>query len=507
MKSLVAAFVISATIAALLTPLVRAWALRLGAVSNPGGRHHHGHTIPRLGGVAIFVAFCLPLIGLFIVESSVSATFRQDWVRVCGLLGGGFAMCVVGFIDDTRRLRALYKLYAQVAVAGMAWACGFRISAIEVPLVGVLSMGIFALPVTIMWIVGVTNAINLIDGLDGLAAGVVFFAALTNLIVAQLAGASFIAVLMAAVIGSVLGFLLYNFNPARIFMGDSGSYFLGFILATTSLAGASTKASTAVSIVVPVLALGLPIFDTLFAMVRRFLERRSVFSPDRGHIHHRLIDMGITHRRAVLLLYGVSLAGTVAAIGLTVGRNWAVGGAILAMSVLVTGVIRFAGTFNRTFQQRRQKSRLRTHHTELLRGLIPDLPTLVGRARSVDDLWASLNEILVRAELARFEILDSPHAHEGTVIVESSQTANGDPSSLDVVRSRYPLGRDGRAVASVRFCWHADYGEVSPQEEILLQIVADVVARRLGELGSRLAPIASVEASTPIGASVRVGVS
>src|SRR5690606_22890845 len=143
----------------------------------------------------------------------------------------------------------------------------------------------------------------LIDGLDGLAAGVVFFAGVTNFVVAYISGSVMTALIMAAMLGSVLGFLIYNFNPARIFMGDSGSYLLGYVLAVTALAGASQKASTAVALLVPIVALGVPIFDTLFTIVRRFLERRPIFSPDRGHVHHRLLDLGLTHRRAVVILY------------------------------------------------------------------------------------------------------------------------------------------------------------------------------------------------------------
>ena len=160
-------------------------------------------------------------------------------------------------------------------------------------------MGVFALPVTVLWIVGVTNAVNLIDGLDGLAAGVTFFAAFTSFVIASISGSVFVALTMAALMGALVGFLFFNFNPARIFMGDSGSYFLGFVLATTALAGGGLqqKASTAVSLLVPVLALGVPIFDTLFSMFRRVLERRPIFSADRGHVHHRLLDIGLTHRR------------------------------------------------------------------------------------------------------------------------------------------------------------------------------------------------------------------
>jgi UDP-GlcNAc:undecaprenyl-phosphate GlcNAc-1-phosphate transferase len=253
------------------------------------------------------------------------------------------------------------------------------------------------------------------------------------------------------------------------------------------LAGASQKASTAVSLLVPILALGLPIFDTLFAMVRRFLERRPIFSPDRGHIHHRLIDMGLTHRRAVLMLYGLSLACTVSAICVSLGRNWSVGAALLLLSVAVTGVIRATGFLQQTSLRGRQRARVRTRHAELLRRVVPELSALFGRARTEEDIFRALQEVAGRAALCSVELLDAPSLHEGHVVHAWRLPEHGDASSLDIQRARYPLGSEGRAVASVRFLWHGDYGEVSAQEEVLLQIVVDLCASALSRVGSRLA--------------------
>lgn len=342
MRSFAVAVLVSAVVAAALTPMVRLFALRIGAVSVPGGRHVHLEPIPRLGGIALFVAFLVPLVGLFFVEAGVAETVVASSRRVIGLALGATIMVAVGAVDDLRSLRALHKLLAQMVVAAIAYAAGFRIEAVELPLVGTLEMGVLTAPVTMLWIVGIVNAVNLIDGLDGLAGGVVFFAALTNLVVAILTGSHLAALMSASTIGAVVGFLFHNFNPARIFMGDSGSYFLGYTLAITSLSGIP-RASAAVALLVPVLALGVPIFDVLFSMVRRFLERRPLFSPDRGHIHHRLLDAGITHRRAVLILYAVCavLAGT--AIAAHLGRAWQVGVALLVASLTLVALVRVAG--------------------------------------------------------------------------------------------------------------------------------------------------------------------
>ena len=325
MKSDVVACLIALFLSVLMTPLVRRLALRIGAVSAPGGRHVHGRTVPRLGGVALAIAWMVPVLVFSLRDPAIAAS-RARLFQLIGLLVGGGVICAVGACDDTRTVRPLHKLVAQVVVATFAFACGFHIQAVQLPLVGALQMGVFALPITVLWIVGVTNAVNLIDGLDGLAAGVSFFAAFTSFVIASISGSTSVALMMAALMGALVGFLFFNFNPARIFMGDSGSYFLGFVLATTSLSGGlQQKASTAISLLVPVLALGVPIFDTLFSMFRRLLERRPLFAADRGHVHHRLLDLGLTHRRAVVFLYGISsvLAGALSRCPLVGAGTWA----------------------------------------------------------------------------------------------------------------------------------------------------------------------------------------
>lgn len=493
MRSYVAAFVVAAAVAVLLTPLVRLLALRIGAVSGPGGRHVNAKSIPRLGGIAIALAFSAPLIALFLVDSGVARIFRDSQSMALGLLVGGAALCVVGVIDDTRGVRALYKLAAQAAAASFAFGMGFQINAVQVPGIGELSMGIFALPVTVIWIVGVTNAVNLIDGLDGLAAGVVFFAAVTNLVVAYLSGSVLVAVLMAAMMGSLVGFLFHNFNPARIFMGDSGSYFLGFVLATTALAGSMQKASTAVSLLVPIVALGVPIFDTLFSMVRRILERRSIFSPDRGHIHHRLLDMGITHRRAVLILYGVSVVLTVAAIGIALGRSWEVGVALLAVTVVMIGLVRFVGYFEYLHLRKRQKAHLYDRHTERLRRELPRAQERLADAKSASDVWADLTKLVEACDLAYVVVLSTPQSSEKEVFRYESPAA----AQRELVSARFFVGREAAARVCVKFGWRSETEDVPPQADILMQLVADLVESALVRVGSTFAPRRDVAVTEP----------
>jgi UDP-GlcNAc:undecaprenyl-phosphate GlcNAc-1-phosphate transferase len=485
MRSFLAAFALSALLSAILTPLVRRLALRIGAVSLPGGRHIHDRAIPRLGGVAIVLAFCAPIVALFVVESSVALILRSDPVKAIGLFVGGAIMCLVGVVDDTKGLRASQKLLGQLAVATLAFACGFRIDGVTLPLIGSVSMGVFAWPITALWIVGIINAVNLIDGLDGLAGGVVFFAGLTNFVVAYLTGSIFVALVMAAMLGAVLGFLFYNFNPARIFMGDSGSYFLGFVLAASSLVGTAQKASTSVALLVPIVALGVPIFDTLFAMVRRFLERRPIFSPDRGHLHHRLLDMGITHRRAVLVIYGVSVAFAVSAIAISLGRNWQVGLALIASTTILLGLLRFAGYFEYLHQARRQKEGLRSREVELVRTVLPELTRVFDGARTQGQLLALVDDAAERAGLTSVELVDRSNAS----VVHAWVTASHGRVEGRELSTACLLGPEGRARAELRFRWQSDVDVMSPQMAVLLQVMTDVVTLHLTRLSSSWAPV------------------
>lgn len=488
MRTYLAAFLLAALASGVLTPLVRRLALRLEAVSATGGRHMHARKIPRLGGVGIGVAMFLPILSLFVVDGVVAQYIRENVPLVAGLCGGGAVIGSVGALDDARGVRALYKLYAQIFVAVVAWWCGFRIDEVMLPFFGALPMGIFSLPMTILWIVGVTNAVNLIDGLDGLAAGVVFFAGVTNFVVAHSLGRQFTALAMAAMLGAVLAFLFYNFNPARIFMGDSGSYLLGYVLATTALVGPTGKATTAVSLLVPIVALGVPIFDTLFAMVRRALERRPLFSPDRGHIHHRLIDLGLTHRRAVLILYGVSVVLSVASIAIYLGRAWQIGVALLTASVVMIGLVRFVGYFSMTMFARRQKARLRSRDAELLRHAIPSMLAGFGGAASEDELLEALASVATEAELASVEVRRVGAAEDAPA--EFRWASRSSDARRVVATMTYPLGKDALADHALEVAVVTEFedAEMPPQTEMLLQVLVDLFTEHLARVGSRFAP-------------------
>ncbi|HPD13486.1 MAG TPA: MraY family glycosyltransferase [Planctomycetota bacterium] len=306
MKTYVATVAAAAGLSLAITPLVAWIARRIRLVDRPDPRKVHSGAIPRVGGVAIIVATAAAVLLGMTLTNIIGTALRAAQKGLLVILAFAGLVAVAGLVDDVRGLRARYKLLIQVAAACGVCAFGIRIEAIVVKGVLSLDLGWLSWPLTVLWIVGITNAVNLIDGLDGLCAGICAAACAVIGIFAIHTNQAVMAVLMAALLGSLLGFLYHNFNPAKVFMGDCGTYFLGFVLATASVFCA-TKASTIVGLALPALALGVPIFDTLFSMLRRFLERRSIFAPDRGHIHHRLIDMGVQHRHVVLILYLVTI--------------------------------------------------------------------------------------------------------------------------------------------------------------------------------------------------------
>lgn len=293
-----------------LTPLVRLVGVRWGIVAHPGGRHVHTGLIPRIGGVAMFVGFAVALLLDYIGERFWG--WQEGMLRVgrpiLGVLAGIAAIFVVGVLDDVIELKPVQKLLGQLAAAGIVIAFGVRISFIGNPFGGgIVLLGVLSVPLTLFWIVGFANVINLIDGLDGLAAGVSGIAALSFLVLAAQSNVLAAGVLAAALLGACIGFLRYNFNPASIFMGDSGALFLGFTLACVSLLGVM-KSVAAITLVVPLLIIGVPIFDTFSAIIRRSRHGQPIQSADKGHIHHRLLGRGFNQRQTVLIIYVWSVA-------------------------------------------------------------------------------------------------------------------------------------------------------------------------------------------------------
>ena len=289
-------FLLAMLVSFLLTPYIKKLAFKIGAIDAPDNRKVHKMIMPRLGGLAIYIGF--------MVAALASVELTKD---IVGVLLGGTVIVIVGILDDKYALPAKVKLLGQIFAAAILVAFGIEIEWINHPLGGYFYTEYFSIPITIFWIVSFTNIVNLIDGLDGLAAGVSAIASITVILVAIQMGYFHVAVLTCALAGGIIGFIRYNFNPATIFMGDTGSMFIGYMLAAISVLGAVKTAAT-IALIVPAIALGLPIMDTAFAIMRRYSNGRPIFSPDKGHFHHRLLAMGMNQKQAVLLMYGITAA-------------------------------------------------------------------------------------------------------------------------------------------------------------------------------------------------------
>lgn len=301
-------------------PLVIKLAFKIGAVDEPNHRKVHVDIMPRLGGLAIFLAFIIPML----ILGKVTGPFL-------GVIIGAVVIFLVGILDDVYQLSAWIKLLGQILAASIAIYFGVIVHFVTNPFDGLLSLGFLSIPVTLLWIVGVTNAINLIDGLDGLAGGVSAIAAGTMGVIALLQGQAEVSIAAFILVAAILGFLPYNFHPAKTFMGDSGSNFLGFILGCLAIMG-TAKSATLISLFVPIVILGIPIFDTFFAIIRRINNKTPIFKPDKDHLHHRLLALGMSHTRCVLTIYGISgvFAAVAVALSLTTSPK-----AMLVLAILL----------------------------------------------------------------------------------------------------------------------------------------------------------------------------
>lgn len=321
-----------------LTPAVIVLAVRFRIFDRTGPRKVHSGRIARIGGAAIFISMLVSIVVVYLLPDRIGDSFRQLGVKIAAMLCGATALFIIGLIDDIRPVKTWIKFLVQLAAAVLVCSFGIRIEVIKVPDLFSLNFGIFSWPFTILWIVGVTNAVNLIDGLDGLAAGICAIACGTIAALAIYFGQSVLCVIMLALAGGLTGFLFFNFNPAKIFMGDCGSLFLGFIIASAAVM-CTAKSQTLVAFALPLLAMGIPIFDTLFIMLNRFSQNRPVYVPDTEHFHHRLLKLGLKQRHVAVLAYIVTLLATGAGLFIMAARSFR--SIILFISIIVLIVLIF----------------------------------------------------------------------------------------------------------------------------------------------------------------------
>ncbi|TYR76001.1 undecaprenyl/decaprenyl-phosphate alpha-N-acetylglucosaminyl 1-phosphate transferase [Rossellomorea vietnamensis] len=306
-----------------LTPLVKKFAIAIGATDKPNHRKVHQKIMPRLGGLAIFLSF---LVGYLL--------WMPTEEYALPILVGALIIIITGVFDDKFELSAKTKLLGQLAAAltVVLWG-GAKVEFINLPFGGMIEFGYLSIPLTILWIVGVTNAINLIDGLDGLAAGVSSIALISISGMAIVMGDMFVATMGAIVLASTLGFLIYNFHPAKIFMGDTGALFLGFIISILALLG--FKNITVVSLIIPIIILGVPISDTFFAIIRRLYNKQPLSAPDKSHLHHCLLRFGLSHKQTVLVIYLIAALFGMTALIFSMSTQW---GAILVLAIMLLAI-------------------------------------------------------------------------------------------------------------------------------------------------------------------------
>jgi UDP-GlcNAc:undecaprenyl-phosphate GlcNAc-1-phosphate transferase len=457
--------------AAILTPLIRTLAYRFGALDRAlCARKTHVRPVPRLGGIAIVIGFYAPLLGLLVFRSDVGDVFFADRTLALGVFMGGIPIAILGVYDDIHGADASKKFVVQFAVAAMMCSLGFRVGEVANPFGDPIQLGWISIPFTIVWIVGVINAMNLIDGLDGLAGGVALVAVSTILLVSFHYDQQLMILFCAALAGSILGFLFYNFNPASIFMGDTGSMFLGFVLATSSI---KTGHKSSIAIIVSMVILGLPILDTILAMSRRALRGRPMFHGDKEHIHHRLLALGFSHRRAVLVLWAVSILLGGVALAMTYSESPTLTLVLFAGVIVITsvflrrlGYIRFE--INHYLSDERRRNRA-------LRSAVRPFAAQLRRATTAEEIWDVVRDAtpLFEANCVRLQLAVRT-AGSATIVFASGFPEGGEPPADGTFRARFPLAsvkydhslvdlgwRDGRAdldrnieIAIELFCNH-----------------------------------------------------
>ncbi len=404
MTTILFTFVAATLIALLLTPVASRLGMLWGAVDKPSARKVHLTTIPRSGGPAIFVSFFLALIAARLLNTQVSELMVWDSKVVFAMLGG-VVIFSVGLIDDFRRLGPKSKLIMQIFAASLAFYGGVRI---DVFAIGgtTLNFGIFSYPITVFWFLLFINALNLIDGLDGLAAGVSLFASLMMVFLSVIQANYLSALEFAALAGALLGFLRYNFNPASIFMGDGGSYFIGYAIAALAILG-SLKSQVGATLLIPLLALGVPIFDTILSPLRRFLKGRRMFQPDKDHIHHRLLEMGLSTRNAVLIIYAATAVLCFLAILVVNIRNKTAGLLLLIPAIAVFVIVRKFGYFEYLatdkiagwFRDMSDEAGISQGRRSFL-----SLQVEMDKSRDLDELWQDVCEALEMLHFDRGEL-------------------------------------------------------------------------------------------------------
>lgn len=456
-------FMISTAASLVLTPVISRLSRQLGWLDVPRDfRRVHETPTPRLGGAAIFAAMVLALTSVFFINSSFASLLATNSTQLLTVVVPASIIFFIGIYDDFVGANAPTKFAIQ-ALAGLVFcALGGRIHALSIPLFGSVELHpLVGYGLTLLWTVGISNAFNLIDGMDGLASGASLFAAIVMLVVSIILGQPLITVFSIVLCGSLIGFLPYNFHPASIFLGDSGALFIGFLLAALSVLG-TQKASTAVAVTIPLIAFGVPVFDTGLSIVRRFISGKPLFQGDREHIHHMLLARGWSQRRVSLVLYGVCALLGMAALLLVNAPSMRTTGLVLASvgSVVVFGVLRLryhevdelTATLRRSFLERR----LRVANNIRVRRASRTL----SNANSLNEIFLATQELL---EVGDFVYATMQLGRGGNTLRLEQKLAEERESLM--MRGKALIMRHAE-VRNGAVCWRWQQGEIDPDEII-----------------------------------------
>ena len=455
MNTYLALFILALISATALTPLVRRICERYGWLDVPtDGRRVHVRAMPRLGGVAVFMSIFVALAILPFLNNSVTQSLRSDRLSLWTALGPASLMLLLGVYDDLRGADPRFKFIMQTLAGILFFVMGGRVEALNVPFLGGLQLPlIVSFGVTLLWVVGISNAFNLIDGIDGLAAGAALFAALVMLVVSLVVGNVHVTILTLALSGSIIGFLRYNFNPASIFLGDSGSLFIGFLLAALSVQG-GLKASTAIAVAIPFMAFGVPIIDTGFAIARRFISRQPLFQGDREHIHHMLLARGWSQRRVVFVLYGVCAAFGLISLLFVSDAGRLTGLILLVVGtaiILAVGKLRYhevdeiKASLKRNIGERRIRA---ANHLRIRRA-----SRAMSKADNLNELFSAVRELLDLGEFAHATV---------------QLGRDGDPRGTEriLAQENGRLSHLGVELRNGLICWSWVHKDVNPADVI-----------------------------------------
>jgi len=428
----------SALIAIFMAPVVSRLARRFGLVDKPGVRKVHKAPVPRIGGIVLVLPVLVLVIPVFFLDNTIGQAFRGVQGQLVALMACGVFLFLIGFIDDITPVRATIKLVALIGAAAVVCHSDARIHGVGVSGLFQVNFGWMSWPVTMLWIVGITVGMNFIDGLDGLAAGIAAIVCATIAIFAWHTDHIAMVALMVALLGSITGFMFFNFNPAKMFMGDGGAMFLGFMVSGGSVI-CEAKSATLVGIALPALVLGVPILDTTLTMIRRrILDRRSIFAAERGHLHHRLLDKGLHQRTVVLIIYGVTLVGAAAGVLMLSARGadrimvLAAGMVFLFAVFAISGTTRIRETFHAL--KRNKKVAL---EKRIERDVFEDAQLRVREADTFDIWWQAACKMAGAMEIDRLAISydDGPDSSAAL----AWQRTEGELSPLNVANVRFDI--------------------------------------------------------------------